>query len=657
VAAAAVPARYLRVVRVGATDLGTAKASIAEFSIWQSTASVSEVRLLPFERSTDERFVVAPTDRNAVIAKDGVIVDTVRTPYATADLAELDGAQSADTMIVVHEDYAPRRLVREDATNWQLDAVVFTGIPKYDFADSLSPTPTSEIQTITFTNFVEGNTFQLELEGARTGPIGYSSSTATTAENIRREVQKLHTVGFTGVSCVFTAGTTYTITFADESADSLDLIVGTPLTAGATAAITAAETQNGSPRREDVWSDTRGWPRTVTFHEGRLWFGGSRSLPQAYFGSVVNDFFNFEVGEGLADDAIFGLLNTAQLNAVTALKSGRFLQLFTSGGEFRFTSSPITPSDVPRNQTEYGAAQIKPVATDGATVYIQKTRKVLRDFLYRYEEDAYSSFPLSALASHLFNNVVDISAWQGSGDDDANYVHIVNGDGTIVVYCTLRSQEIAAFSQWTTEGLFKATTVVGEDRYFAARRTLNGTDRLLLELADEAFYTDCAAQQSSNFSGFLVGQNAEWAHLNGEELRVRADGFVLSNNTPDVLGQMTLEYEPTTLVEAGLDWTPLATTMPLSSDFGNGDNFLRKKRVTKMRCLVYESLGVLYNGRPLADRYFDLNNFDEAPAPFTGAHSLEETSNWDEGPLTQSFSQADPLPFHLLGADFTVETS
>ena len=26
---------------------------------------------------------------------------------------------------------------------------------------------------------------------------------------------------------------------------------------------------------EDAWSNTRGWPRTVTFHEGRLYFGAA----------------------------------------------------------------------------------------------------------------------------------------------------------------------------------------------------------------------------------------------------------------------------------------------------------------------------------------------------------------------------------------------
>ena len=116
-------------------------------------------------------------------------------------------------------------------------------------------------------------------------------------------------------------------------------------------------------------------------------------------------------------------------------------------------------------------------------------------------------------------------------------------------------------------------------------------------------------------------------------------------------------YTPSGSIEAGLNWVPTVTTMPLNSDFGNGGNYLRKKRVVSMRCNVYQSLGVLYNGRPLPDTFFDLDNFDEAPTPHTGIQSLEETSNWDEGTLTQTFSQVDPLPFHLLGIDIEVESS
>ena len=37
---------------------------------------------------------------------------------------------------------------------------------------------------------------------------------------------------------------------------------------------------------EDAWSNSRGWPFTATFHEGRLYFGGSASLPSSLFFSM-----------------------------------------------------------------------------------------------------------------------------------------------------------------------------------------------------------------------------------------------------------------------------------------------------------------------------------------------------------------------------------
>lgn len=662
-----VTARYWRVARIGATDLGTAKAQIRDFLVWSETTTVSAVRLMPFVVSTDDAFVVAFTDRAIEVFDtdtDGS-ASTVPSPYVSADLAEVDYAQSAEAMVLVHEDHAPRLLVRDQITSlFSIEQIVFTNVPVFDFADALSPAAVNDVHDVTFTNFVEGNTFQLELEGARSGVIAFQGVAdaihqAATAENIRRAVQKLYTVGLSGVSVAFTAGTTFRITLAEDSADNHDVITGTPLTAGSTAAITAVKFANGTSRREPVWSDTRGWPRTVTFHEGRLYFGGSRSLPQSIFGSVVNDFFNFDIGAGLEDDAIFITMNTAQLNKINALFSGRDLQLFTSGGEFRFITSPITPANAaPKNQTQYGAAPLKPVSTDGATVFVQKTRKVMRDFLFRYEEDAYSSVPISALAAHLLTNVVDIAAWQGNGDDDANLVLLVNGDGTIAAHVTLRSQEIAAWSQWLTDGDYVATCVSERERYVAVERTINAVDVLYLEHFDDAYRLDAASLYVFNPPGQSTITGA--THLNGEVCRVRDGNIVLDNVTP-VAGNADITGDGTpyagTNIEIGLGWTPRVVTMPLNTDFGNGDNYLRKKRVVKARINVYQSLGLLFNGRELPDDYFDLDNFDEAPAPFTGVHSLEESSNWDEGPLTQEISQADPLPFHILGFDLTVESS
>jgi hypothetical protein len=662
-----VSARYWRVARIGATDLSTAKAQLRDFLLWTNAAAVSEVRLKPFAISTDDSYVVSFTDRSIGIyetAGDTFLMN-VPSPYANAQIDEVDHAQAAESMILTHEDVAPRRLLRDAiAVNWDIEQVEFTNIPDFDFNDALSPAVTNDVQDVTFTNFVEGNTFALELEGARTGVIVYqgvgtAAAQAATAANIARAVQKLYTVGLSGVACAFTAGTTFRITFGEDSADNHQLISGTPLTAGTTAAITAVKIANGVSRREPVWSATRGWPRSCTFHEGRLWFGGSRSLPLSLFGSVVNDFFNFDLGAGLDDDAIFITLATAQLNKVVALFSGRDLQVFTSGGEFRFLSSPITPATAaPKNQTQYGAAPIKPVSTDGATVFIQKTRKVLRDFLFRYEEDAYSSVPLSALSAFLLSDVRDMAAWQGDTSDDANLVMLVNADGTLAMHVTLRSQEIAAWSKWTTAGLYKAVCSPESARYCAVQRTINGSDVLYLERFDESYRLDAALRVTFALPG--QSSTGGLVHLNGELCRVRDGNIVLDDATP-AAGSVNLtgdgaEYFATDL-EVGLDWQPVIVTMPLNNDFGNGDNFLRKKRVVKARIDVYESLGLLYNDRILPDDYWDLDSYDEAPDPYTGVHPLEESSNYVEGGLVQTISQRDPLPFHVRAMDISVETS
>jgi hypothetical protein len=652
----------MRIIRSGTADMGTARVTLGDITAWSVSETAGSVNLKDFAVSADEPYVIALTERMAQVfdASTGLSQGVFPLPYSDAQVADVDSAQSANALILVHEDRPPQMLEFINGV-WNVATVPLENIPQFDFADSLSPAYTNDVQTLTFTDFNEGDTFQISLGGARSGPIEYqgvgdATHQAATAENLRREIQKLWTVGFYGVSVAFTTGTTFSVTFSEDSAANHPVMAGSPLnTQNAQARIAAAKTSNGSTRREPVWSATRGWPRTVTFHEGRLWFGGSRSLPQSIFGSVVNDFFNFEVGSGLDDDGIFITMNTSKLNKIVALFSGRDLQVFTSGGEFRFVTSPITPGNAaPKNQTQYGTAPIKPVSTDGATVFIQKTRKVLRDFLYRYDEDAYSSVPLSVLASFLLDDVIDMASWQGDGQDDANLVMMVNRRGDMIVHVTLRSQEIAAFSRWETQGIYRAVCASEQFRYCAVQRTINGVDRLYLERFDESARLDCALESLPGMPSAFVPE------IDGKLVRLRDGNIILDEAT--VQGgtvQITSDGTPYSggTVEIGLSFKPVVRTMPLNGNFGNGDFFLRKKRAMKVKVDVFETLGIFINGRLIPDRNYDLNNFDDPPPPFTGLHTIEESSNWEEGHLIQEISQEDPLPFHIRALNIEVESS
>lgn len=662
-----VTARYWRVARIGGTDLGTAKATLQDFLLWAQSTTVSACRVIGYKRNASERYFAVLTDRTLSLHKDGVVggpYDVLPLPYSSAELAQVDAHSTYVQLILAHEDHQTLRMYNTNPTlpAWQIEPVNFRNIPQYDFDDDDSPTPVNDVHTIEFTgSWSSGNTFQLELDGARSGTVTYAgSSTAdqqsATASNIQEAVQELYTVGFTGVSCAYTSGTTYTLTIGGESADNFNVIIGIPLSGASGIGFTTVKTQDGTPRKEDVWSHTRGWPRKVSAHGGRLFLGGCKSLKNARFMSVVNDHFNFDIGDGSDDDAIFDLPFDSA--TIVGAYSGRVLQIFTDDAEYKQARGVITPEDfAPEKQTMYGAAEVKPVSVDGATVFLQKNAKVLRDFLYSLDEDDYSSAPISALAQHLISEAIDLAAWQGSVGVDANYLFCVNTDGTMAVLNTLRSQNVNALTSWSTNGYYRAMGCLDELRYVAVERSINGVSQLHLEVLDDDYYLDDAVQIThSTAASTITGVS----HLDGEECRVRADGFVLDNVTP-ASGAATVTANGTEfdaeLIEVGLDWHPTITTMPLNSDFGNGGNFLRKKRVVHARILVYQSLGLLYNGRPLPDRYWDLDSFDEAATPFSGVHSMEESSNWDEGLLTQTISQEDPLPFHIQAIDFTVETS
>jgi hypothetical protein len=594
-----VTARYWRVAKIGGTDMGAVHISISGFNLWQDSGDVSEGRAIAFEVSTSERYEVVLTDRSATIFYDDPangwqLQDRQPMPYLSADLADIDAKSDVFTMALVHEDYPPRFLVRETTTNLQSFNVDFDAVPQIDFADATSPSPTSDVQTVTFASgWTAGDTFQVELEGAKTAAITFAGDNSTTAANIAREVQKLWTVqGFSGVTCARTGALTFAITLAAASADTYDLMAVIALSSSAAA--TVVHTTTGSPRREPVWSATRGYPRTVDFFEGRAYFGGTRARQNVMIASVVNDILNLEIGEGLDDDAIFTTLNS--VTAIQGIFSGRSLQVFGTNGEYRYVKdqgAAIVPGDAPVNQTQYGSAKIRPVSIDGATIYVQRNRKSIRDFRFDYTENAYNSLGVSSLAPHLIYDVRDIAAWNGSAIDEIGLVFVVNGsnpertrdadepdatytdaanelvwrDGTVAVFNSRKEANVQAWTIWETLGEFKAVSTILQDIFFLVKRSLNGVDVLTFEQAVDDYYTDCAIKVTNS-----PAPRGNWSCvLNGEECRVKADGFVLQNVTPSG-GGATIQLASED-IEIGLDWDVAITPMPCRPFRSSGRTF------------------------------------------------------------------------------------
>ena len=92
-------------------------------------------RLISFEFSIIQTYILEFGDEYIRFYKDGgQILDSgspveIATPYDTdagTDLFDLHFVQSADTMYIVHPDYAPRKLTRTSDTAWTLTAINFS---------------------------------------------------------------------------------------------------------------------------------------------------------------------------------------------------------------------------------------------------------------------------------------------------------------------------------------------------------------------------------------------------------------------------------------------------------------------------------------------------------------------------------------------------
>ena len=497
----------------------------------------AEARLASFAFNVEQTYLMVFTNLSVAIYKDGVHQADVTTPYTTAQLFELQWTQSADTMILVHEDHAPRKLVRGGShSSWTLSTITLSNVPQFDFGS-----------------------------GA-----------------------------------------------------------------------------------EDVWSGTRGYPKSATFYQSRLWFGGSLQRPQTIWGSKTNDFFNFDDGTSLDDEGIDVTLDTDQVNAITAVYAGRHLNIFTTGGEFSIQDSPITPAKVAvRRETLFGSTSIPPKMIDGSVIFIDRTGKSVREFLFSYNEDAYTSGTVSLLASHLLNSPVDMDVSKGTSSDDANYLYFVNGDGSMAVFNTLRAQEVSGWTKWETSGEIESVSVVVDEVYVIVKRTIDSSVVRYLEQLDVDSYTDANKTVTLGSPGTSV---TGLAHLNGEACRVRADGAIRDDATPSG-GSITLA-EDGTVVEVGLNYTSTIKTMPVNMDFEDGPTLTRRKRIIKVVPNLYESLGISINGDRFIDRNFGMT-LGSAPTPFTGIREMY-LLGWDD--LAQvEITQTDPTPMTILGLGVEVE--
>ncbi|MBK66796.1 MAG: hypothetical protein CMP22_01535 [Rickettsiales bacterium] len=523
-------------------------------------------RLIGFEFNTEQTYLLVFTDEQIDVYKDDVKVATLSSPYTFAQLSKIVWTQSADTLIICHPDVEPQLLTRSSHTNWALNAVTYkteegqTYHPVHRFIDpqvTIDPSGVSGTITLTAsTNIFDASWVGkfIDISDGQVEITGYTNATTVSA-NVLKELSN-----------------------HDET----------------------------NIWYEKAFTDEHGWPTTVAFHQDRLVFGGSRDLPNRLWFSKTGDIYNFSLGEGLDDESISFAILSDQVNAITAIFSGRHLQVFTSGAEWMVTGSPLTPSTVQvTRQTRIGSPidrYIPPINIDGATLFISRNGKEIREFLYTDVEAAYTATDLAILARHIVNAPIDQDY-----DSKRRLLFVVMEDGSIGVLTVYREEAIAAWTTMSTQGTYKAVATINGDIYFLIERN----SKILLEKLDETKTMDVEDELTSETPTNAWLDNMLYA--DSHIAYIDENGYT-GNRHIDSNGFFSTAYSVSS-VKFGYPFNNIIEPLPPSvlSPSGNA----KASRLVEARFRLEDSeILKLDIGHGLDD--YLANDFDEETPQFTG---------------------------------------
>jgi hypothetical protein len=661
------------------------------------------VRLVPFSFSVDDSYMLCFTHNRMYIIKNGVVQTNINgsgnnyltTTIGSSIVDDMCWTQSADTLIVVHPDLQPVRITRTSDTAWTATTITFDSIPKYAFninfdtniGSTLTPSAVSGNITLTAsaTNHDSGaaqagtsTTITLKSTSSATDDIYngmYVTITSGTGAGQIRIIEDY--VGSTKVATVTPAWTTaptsasnYSVTtWTTESVNQYVNVnpqgrarITRYISSTVVEAVTEYPFFNTSvidagrweleSNYEDVWSSTRGWPRSVTFHEGRLYFGGSKSRPSTVWGSKIGLFFDFVPFESLDDDAVEATLDTNDLNVITDIISSRDFQVFTTGGEFfvpQQGTEPITPltftfKNVSRNGIKPGT---RVQSVESGSVYIQRQGKSLNEFLFSDTQLTYITQRISLLSGHLLKGPQRIALRRASSTEEADLLLMTNtNDGSMAVFSIMRSQQITSPSEYTTDGEFIDVGVDVTQIYAVTKRVFNGTTRYFIELFQDSLYTDCA------FTGGAAASASSLPHI-AKSLNVITDGVPQTNETVSGGGSVTFDRASTTGYEVGLPITVYVKTMPVEIKLQTGSRVSFKKRIVEISAVLEETQNIVLNNQPVAFRLLDNPLLDDPEPTFTGIKRVNGVLGYSREQSIE-VSQNLPLKMNLLGLDYRV---
>jgi len=652
---------------------------------------ISNIRLAEFQFNTEQTYLIAFHHKTITIFREGSVVASVVSPYSSADLvaAETEGGdlvssgiywtQSKDTMIIFHEGYPIKKLVRQGShSSWAISNFELSNVPRFDFGEVYTDPDEigiDEVHEIEFPNpgsqgnWVEGDTFTLIVEDEESENIRFLSNADALAASLQSELRAMKNTSGDGITVTHdgdgsssTVDVTFTVTFTGADGQRpWGTIFNRVVSSQQVPSIDTFITTRGRLPGELVWSDARGYPRCGAFFQGRLWVAGTPSLPHWVWSSRVAAEGDFNTELFSDDYGIAVQADTTDVPAFTAIFPGRHLQVFSRSGEFYIPASEgsaVTPANVSlRRTTSRGCKPgLRVFDVDGGTHFVQRKGNALRELIFADVEQAYQATNLSLLSSHLMRDPVDFAVRKSTSTTDADYEFFPNSDGTLAVFCTLRTQEVNAMTLWKTEGDYVAVGVALDEVFFAVKRNIDGVDRLFIEQMDRELTVDCALSGDDDVSISLQ-------HLPNTDIEHILDGSIQQKITSDASGNLTFARPSITNWSAGIRFKAphddhpeliwIVKTLPVEIQLPEGATLGRKRRIVNISVRLRETSALTLNQSVIPFQSFGSGLLDQTIEPFTGVKHIRGLLGWDyEGCIT--IGSPTSLRGEILGLSYGV---
>lgn len=522
------------------------------------------------------------------------------TTYAADELDDMQFAQSADALYIVHPAHPLAKLTRSSHTNWTLSEVdilkgpfrsinVDTSLRLTPSAFSTTPTGYGTMQvgeTCTLTassalfdsghvdalwRLSESDTGSTGIQGPQLGSTealgnndvytndgkvyGVTNLTgASTWELFNRvpahDSGRVRIYGGTGSSIYFDSDYLHNgacivrITQVNSATEAIAEIVHNQMPASIVSAGTTFW-------EEGAFSDYRGFARAITFFEQRLFLAGTEGNPQTIWGSRSAAFEDFEDGVD-DDDALVFTIASGQVDVIRWISGGRLLSCGTAAGEFAIAGTTANDALTPTNvraipQTSYGSSGVQPIRIGQVIIFPQRSGKPsnparkIREHAYKYEADTFDSADLTVFSEHITGEGILQLAHQVDPD---NLIWARRTDGVIVGSSYERDQQVVAWHRQTLAGTDAEVESIGvipgddgDDFYVQVARTLNGSTKRYVEVFAPAMREETAKEDGVFLDASLTYSGASTSTLTGL--------WHLEGETVDVLNNGAVERDKT----------------------------------------------------------------------------------------------------------------